>query len=74
MQNGILTLLAAVAVCVWIGYFSEKFRTALHMLQQESYLNISYLKWVKKNLNKNIRVLDFFAPVLALAISFLSWE
>ena len=74
MQNIVLTVLAVIAAIVWIIYFAEKFRTALHMLQQESYLNISYLKWVKKNLKKNIRVLDLFAPVLAFAIWFLSKE
>lgn len=61
-------ILKIAAVITFLMYLSAKMKTGFHMLQQESYLNLGYLKWVKKNLSKNISIYDFLPGIAALCV------
>lgn len=52
-------------------YFAVKVKFGFHMLQQESYLNTGYLKWVSKNLQKNIWAADVLPPLAGGLISLM---
>lgn len=62
--------LIAAALMFYL-YFSYKLMVGFHMLQQNSYFNISYFKWVKDNIKKNILIRDFLPPILFAILYFV---
>ncbi len=62
--------ITAVVSCLL--YLFIKLKTGFHMLQQESYLNKEYFKWVKKNISKNIGGGDILPPAIGLFVGLLN--
>lgn len=68
MTDIIALIIKIICAATCAAYFAAKFRYSIHMLQQESYLNISYFKWVSRNIRKNISIYDFLPPLAALCV------
>ncbi len=50
-------------------WFFWKMKSAIHMLQQNSYISGAYLKWVYQNIRRNITIFDLL-PYLIYAMSY----
>lgn len=69
-----IAVLRILTVISCLMYLFTKMKTGFHMLQQESYLNTEYFKWVKKNISKNLTLYDVMPPLAAIAVAACTGE
>ncbi|WLD93916.1 UDP-N-acetylmuramoyl-tripeptide--D-alanyl-D-alanine ligase [Alkalihalobacillus sp. AL-G] len=65
-----LSLLFLVGVVFWGLYTASRLRRAIHMLQQNSYRNERFLRWMKENRGKVFQIRDFI-PLLTVIVAFV---
>jgi UDP-N-acetylmuramoyl-tripeptide--D-alanyl-D-alanine ligase len=67
-----LSLLFAIGVVFWGLYTWSRLRKAIHMLQQNSYRNERFLRWMKENRGKVFLKRDFI-PIITALIAFVNF-
>ncbi|WP_349409434.1 UDP-N-acetylmuramoyl-tripeptide--D-alanyl-D-alanine ligase [Pseudalkalibacillus sp. SCS-8] len=65
-----LSLLFAIGIVFWGLYTWSRLRKAIHMLQQNSYRNERFTRWMKENLGKVFKKRDFI-PLITALIAFI---
>lgn len=63
-----LSLLTNISLLMIFVYAYFKIKHGVHMLQLESYKNERYIKWMQKNKNKILKVIDLLLIVPTIII------
>ncbi|OQX97743.1 MAG: hypothetical protein B6I20_12005, partial [Bacteroidetes bacterium 4572_117] len=60
-------VLSIIVILVIVFFSFAKFRYELQMIQQNSYRNERYIKWLKANIFNKIRIYELILFTIALA-------